>query len=54
MVREVCEIELTPRASTVSKDLIRSRLQWILEVFPTLNPARAVLNRANEHLMSRR
>ncbi|ORY69292.1 tRNA A64-2'-O-ribosylphosphate transferase [Leucosporidium creatinivorum] len=40
-------------AELVSKDLIRSRLQWILEVFPTFNPSRAVLNRTNEYLMSR-
>ncbi|BGP36497.1 tRNA A64-2'-O-ribosylphosphate transferase [Rhodotorula kratochvilovae] len=36
----------------VSKDLIRTRLQWVLEVFPTVNPSRAVLNRVNEFAMS--
>ncbi|GAA6006658.1 hypothetical protein JCM10207_005009 [Rhodosporidiobolus poonsookiae] len=40
-------------APTASKDLIRSRLQWILEAFPTVNPSRASLNKVNELLMSR-
>ncbi|GAA6059869.1 hypothetical protein JCM10212_007074 [Sporobolomyces blumeae] len=40
--------------ATVSKDLIRSRLQWILEAFPTINPSRAVLNRVNEYMMRAR
>ncbi|CEQ38706.1 SPOSA6832_00140 [Sporobolomyces salmonicolor] len=35
----------------VSKDFIRTRLQWILEAFPTVNPSRAVLNRVNEYIM---
>ncbi|GAA5957602.1 hypothetical protein JCM21900_000764, partial [Sporobolomyces salmonicolor] len=29
-------------------NFIRTRLQWILEAFPTVNPSRAVLNRVNE------
>ncbi|GAA5842434.1 hypothetical protein JCM5353_006772 [Sporobolomyces roseus] len=37
--------------TSVAKDLIRSRLQWILEAFPSINPSRAVLNRVNEFLM---
>ncbi|GAA5923404.1 tRNA A64-2'-O-ribosylphosphate transferase [Sporobolomyces koalae] len=37
--------------TNVSKDLIRSRLQWVLEAFPAINPSRAVLNRVNEFLM---
>ncbi|GAA5924611.1 hypothetical protein JCM1841_003441 [Sporobolomyces salmonicolor] len=36
---------------TISKDFIRTRLQWILEAFPTVNPSRAVLNRVNEYIM---
>ncbi|GAA5969139.1 hypothetical protein JCM11641_007481 [Rhodosporidiobolus odoratus] len=38
----------------VTKDLIRGRLHWLLEVFPTVNPSRASLNKVNELLMSRR
>ncbi|GJN92240.1 hypothetical protein Rhopal_005270-T1 [Rhodotorula paludigena] len=38
----------------VSKDRIRTRLQWVLEAFPTVNPSRAVLNRVNEFAMSKR
>ncbi|BGP12529.1 hypothetical protein JCM10213_007627 [Rhodosporidiobolus nylandii] len=37
---------------TVTKDLIRLRLQWILENFPTVNPSRASLNQVNSLLMS--
>lgn len=40
--------------ATASKDRIRTRLQWILEEFPTVNPFRAVLNRVNEFLLSKR
>ncbi|GAA5903324.1 hypothetical protein JCM8208_002274 [Rhodotorula glutinis] len=36
----------------VSKERIRTRLQWILEVFPAVNPSRAVLNRVNDFAMS--
>ncbi|GAA6032014.1 hypothetical protein JCM8097_003388 [Rhodosporidiobolus ruineniae] len=47
---------LPPSANqpAVSKDLIRSRLQWILEAFPTVNPSRASLNQVNTLLMSKR
>ncbi|BGO96539.1 tRNA A64-2'-O-ribosylphosphate transferase [Rhodotorula toruloides] len=38
----------------ITKDLIRTRLQWILEAFPTVNPSRAALNRVNDFLMSKR
>ncbi|GAA5844979.1 hypothetical protein JCM11251_003170 [Rhodosporidiobolus azoricus] len=38
----------------ITKDLIRSRLQWILEACPTINPSRASLNQVNTLLMSRR
>lgn len=37
-----------------SKERIRTRLQWILEEFPTVNPSRSVLNRVNEFLISKR
>ncbi|GAA5945048.1 hypothetical protein JCM3775_004269 [Rhodotorula graminis] len=37
---------------SVSKERIRTRLQWILEVFPAVNPSRAVLNRVNDFAMS--
>ena len=40
--------------NAVSKERIRTRLQWILEVFPAVNPSRAVLNRVNDFAMSRR
>ncbi|GAA6015069.1 hypothetical protein JCM8202_004870 [Rhodotorula sphaerocarpa] len=40
--------------AAASKDRIRTRLQWILEEFPTVNPSRAVLNRVNEFLLSKR
>ncbi|KAM0755461.1 initiator tRNA phosphoribosyl transferase [Meredithblackwellia eburnea MCA 4105] len=36
----------------VTKDLIRTRLQWFLETCPTINPSRASLNRVNEYLMA--
>ncbi|GAA5909073.1 tRNA A64-2'-O-ribosylphosphate transferase [Sporobolomyces salmoneus] len=39
--------------TSISKDLVRSRLQWILEAFPSINPSRAVLNRVNEYLIRR-
>ncbi|KWU46929.1 initiator tRNA phosphoribosyl transferase [Rhodotorula sp. JG-1b] len=47
---------LTPNdpTPTASKDRIRTRLQWILEEFPTVNPSRSVLNRVNEFLISKR
>ncbi|KAL8286188.1 hypothetical protein RQP46_004676 [Phenoliferia psychrophenolica] len=38
-----------PRAT---KEVVRTRLQWFLEVFPDVNPSRAVLNRVNEYLMA--
>ncbi|BGP21574.1 tRNA A64-2'-O-ribosylphosphate transferase [Rhodotorula toruloides] len=41
-------------APAITKDLIRTRLQWILEAFPTVNPSRAALNRVNDFLMSKR
>ncbi|GAA5981442.1 hypothetical protein JCM10908_004110 [Rhodotorula pacifica] len=37
-----------------TKERIRTRLQWILEEFPTVNPSRSVLNRVNEFLISKR
>lgn len=37
---------------TVTKESVRTRLQWFLEVFPDINPSRAVLNRVNEYLMA--
>lgn len=40
-------------APPITKDAVRTRLQWFLEVFPDINPSRAVLNRVNEHLMAR-
>ncbi|GAA6056027.1 hypothetical protein JCM3770_002148 [Rhodotorula araucariae] len=39
-------------ALPVTKEHIRTRLQWVLEVFLTVNPSRAVLNRVNEFAMS--
>lgn len=36
----------------VDKGLIRSRLHWVLEEFPLINPPRGILNRLNEFLMS--
>ncbi|GAA5992732.1 hypothetical protein JCM5350_004294 [Sporobolomyces pararoseus] len=44
---------LSAPPSPISKDLIRLRLQWILEAFPSINPSRAVLNRVNEFLIRR-
>ncbi|GAA6011828.1 hypothetical protein JCM11491_000764 [Sporobolomyces phaffii] len=38
---------------SISKDIVRSRLQWILEAFPSINPSRAVLNRVNEFLIKK-
>lgn len=43
-----------PSRTPVTKDRIRTRLQWILEEFPTVNPSRSVLNRVNEFLISKR
>ncbi|GAA5878194.1 hypothetical protein JCM3774_005838 [Rhodotorula dairenensis] len=47
---------LTPNdpVPTASKERIRTRLQWVLEEFPTVNPSRSVLNRVNEFLISKR
>ncbi|GAA5897448.1 hypothetical protein JCM6882_001889 [Rhodosporidiobolus microsporus] len=39
---------------SITKDLIRARLQWFLEACPTINPSRASLNQINTLLMSRR
>ncbi|KAK4698712.1 tRNA A64-2'-O-ribosylphosphate transferase, partial [Phenoliferia sp. Uapishka_3] len=36
----------------VTKDTVRTRLQWFLEVYPDINPSRNILNRVNEYLMS--
>ncbi|BGP28754.1 tRNA A64-2'-O-ribosylphosphate transferase [Rhodotorula toruloides] len=38
----------------ITKDFIRTRLHWILEALPTVNPSRAALNRVNDFLMSKR
>lgn len=37
---------------TVTKDLVRRRLQWVISSCPNANPARATLKRINEYLMS--
>lgn len=34
-----------------TKTIIRERTNWILEVFPKLNPSRSILNRVNEYLI---
>ncbi|SGY34473.1 BQ5605_C002g01637 [Microbotryum silenes-dioicae] len=44
--------ELEMSAARPTKDIIRSRLAWILESFPSTNPSRAVLQKVNELLMS--
>lgn len=46
--------QLNTPTPPITKDLIRTRLQWILEAFPTVNPSRAALNRVNDFLMSKR
>ncbi|SCV68467.1 BQ2448_588 [Microbotryum intermedium] len=44
--------ELKTSTARPTKEIIRSRLAWILESFPSTNPSRAVLQKVNEFLMS--
>ncbi|KAJ7188869.1 initiator tRNA phosphoribosyl transferase [Mycena filopes] len=41
-------------SGTITKDALRTRLEWIIASRPTANPSRATLKRVNEFLMSER
>ncbi|CAE7149002.1 unnamed protein product [Rhizoctonia solani] len=46
--------EFTDANQSVTKDLAKKRLQWVLSSCPGANPSRATLKRVNEYLMSPR